>query len=51
MPFNMAADELIVHGAREHNLKDITVPLPRNRLIFFSGLFRPGPRSLLFPYT
>ena len=27
----MAADELVVHGAREHNLKDITVRLPRER--------------------
>jgi len=30
IPSRMAADELIVHGAREHNLKDITVRLPRN---------------------
>ena len=29
----MAADELIVHGAREHNLKDVTVRLPRNALV------------------
>ncbi|MDX6472110.1 MAG: excinuclease subunit, partial [Gaiellaceae bacterium] len=34
----MAADQLIVHGAREHNLKDITVRLPRNRLICITGL-------------
>src|SRR6185437_16174619 len=34
----MAADELVVHGAREHNLKDITVRLPRNALICITGL-------------
>ena len=35
---SMAADELVVHGAREHNLKDITVRLPRNALICITGL-------------
>src|ERR671933_179927 len=34
----MAADELVVHGAREHNLKDVTVRLPRNALICVTGL-------------
>ena len=38
----MAADELVVHGAREHNLKDITVRLPRNRLICITGLSGSG---------
>ncbi len=44
----MAADELVVHGAREHNLKDITVELPRNRLIVFTGLSGSGKSSLAF---
>ena len=44
----MAADELVVHGAREHNLKDITVRLPRNRLICITGLSGPGKSSLAF---
>src|SRR5687767_1276719 len=44
----MAADELIVHGAREHNLKDITVRLPRNRLICITGLSGSGKSSLAF---
>src|SRR5882724_10304682 len=44
----MAADELIVHGAREHNLKDITVRLPRNRLICVTGLSGSGKSSLAF---
>src|SRR6476660_5620788 len=48
MPFKMAADELIVHGAREHNLKDITVRLPRNRLICITGLSGSGKSSLAF---
>src|SRR6201998_2555310 len=44
----MAADELVVHGAREHNLKDITVRLPRNRLICITGLSRSGKWRLAF---
>src|SRR5436189_323510 len=42
----MAADALVVHGAREHNLKDITVRLPRNRLICITGLSGSGKSSL-----
>ena len=42
------ADELVVHGAREHNLKDITVRLPRNRLICVTGLSGSGKSSLAF---
>jgi excinuclease ABC subunit A len=44
----MASDELIVHGAREHNLKDITVRLPRNALICVTGLSGSGKSSLAF---
>ena len=44
----MAQDELVVHGAREHNLKDITVRLPRNRLICVTGLSGSGKSSLAF---
>jgi excinuclease ABC subunit A len=44
----MAQDELVVHGAREHNLKDITVRLPRNRLITITGLSGSGKSSLAF---
>src|SRR5438874_5510856 len=43
-----AADELVVHGAREHNLKDITVRLPRNALIGVTGLSGSGKSSLAF---
>jgi excinuclease ABC subunit A len=48
MTTSMAADELVVHGAREHNLKDITVRLPRNRLICITGLSGSGKSSLAF---
>jgi excinuclease ABC subunit A len=44
----MAQEELVVHGAREHNLKDIDVRLPRNRLICITGLSGSGKSSLAF---
>ncbi len=44
----MAAEELVVHGAREHNLKDIDVRLPRNALICVTGLSGSGKSSLAF---
>jgi excinuclease ABC subunit A len=44
----MAAEELVVHGAREHNLKDITVRLPRQRLVCVTGLSGSGKSSLAF---
>src|SRR4051795_9459152 len=44
----MAADELVVHGAREHNLKDVTVSLPRSSLICVTGLSGSGKSSLAF---
>jgi excinuclease ABC subunit A len=42
------ADQLVVHGAREHNLKNITVRLPRNRLVCVTGLSGSGKSSLAF---
>src|SRR6059036_2849185 len=44
----MAAEELVVHGAREHNLKDVTVRLPRNSLVVITGLSGSGKSSLAF---
>ena len=44
----MASDELIVHGAREHNLKNIDVRLPRNALVCITGLSGSGKSSLAF---
>ena len=43
-----AAEQLVVHGAREHNLKDVTVSLPRNALICVTGLSGSGKSSLAF---
>ncbi len=42
------ATELVVHGAREHNLKDVTVRLPRNALVCITGLSGSGKSSLAF---
>ena len=42
------ADQLIVRGAREHNLKDVSIELPRNSLIVFTGLSGSGKSSLAF---
>ncbi len=44
----MSREELVVHGAREHNLKDITVRLPRNSLVCITGLSGSGKSSLAF---
>jgi excinuclease ABC subunit A len=44
----MSAEELVVHGAREHNLKDITVRLPRNKVVCITGLSGSGKSSLAF---
>src|SRR5437773_86796 len=44
----MAAEELVVHGPREHNLKDVTVRLPRNALVCITGLSGSGKSSLAF---
>ena len=43
-----AHDSLVVRGAREHNLKDISVDLPRDSLIAFTGLSGSGKSSLAF---
>ncbi len=44
----MSADRLIVRGAREHNLKNVSLDLPRNSLIVFTGLSGSGKSSLAF---
>ena len=42
------ADRLIIRGAREHNLRDVNLDLPRNSLIVFTGLSGSGKSSLAF---
>src|SRR3989344_3124925 len=44
----MSSDEIIVKGARTHNLKNVTVRMPRNRMIVFTGLSGSGKSSLAF---
>jgi len=42
------ADRLIIRGAREHNLRDVSLDLPRDSLIVFTGLSGSGKSSLAF---
>ncbi|HEU4567271.1 MAG TPA: excinuclease ABC subunit UvrA [Marmoricola sp.] len=41
-------DQLVIRGAREHNLKDVSLDLPRDSLIVFTGLSGSGKSSLAF---
>ena len=42
------SDRLIVRGAREHNLKNVSIDLPRDKLIVFTGISGSGKSSLAF---
>ena len=44
----MSSESLVVRGAREHNLKNVTVEIPRNRLTVITGLSGSGKSSLAF---
>ena len=41
-------EKIVIHGAREHNLKNVDLELPRNKLIVVSGLSGSGKSSLAF---
>src|SRR6187401_2120935 len=47
-PEDTVADQLIIRGARKHNLKDVSLDLPRDSLIVFTGLSGSGKSSLAF---
>ena len=44
----MANDRIIIRGAKEHNLKNVSLELPRNKFIVFTGLSGSGKSSLAF---
>ena len=44
----MAQDKIVIRGAREHNLKNISVEIPRDRLVVITGLSGSGKSSLAF---
>ena len=44
----MASDSIVIRGAREHNLRDIDVTIPRDRLVVMTGLSGSGKSSLAF---
>lgn len=44
----MAEDKIRIYGAREHNLRDLTLELPRGKLIVFCGVSGSGKSSLAF---
>ena len=46
--FDANSEKIVVKGARTHNLKDITVEMPRNKMIVFTGLSGSGKSSLAF---
>ena len=44
----MATESIVIHGAREHNLKNVHLELPRDKLIVFTGISGSGKSSLAF---
>ena len=44
----MAASDVVIRGAREHNLRDVSLTLPRGRLICLTGVSGSGKSSLAF---
>ncbi len=46
--FHMAHDKIIIKGAREHNLKNVNLEIPRDKMVVFTGLSGSGKSSLAF---
>ena len=44
----MRPDQIVIQGAREHNLKNVTVTIPRDRLVVLTGVSGSGKSSLAF---
>src|SRR5579864_4008846 len=44
----MSASDIVIRGAREHNLRDVNLTLPRNQLIVMTGVSGSGKSSLAF---
>jgi excinuclease ABC subunit A len=44
----LATEKIVIHGAREHNLKNVHLELPRDKLIVFTGISGSGKSSLAF---
>ena len=44
----MAQDSIVIKGAREHNLKNINLEIPRDKLVVITGLSGSGKSSLAF---
>ena len=48
MAMNRNIDKIIIHGARQHNLKNINLKIPKNKLVVITGLSGSGKSSLAF---
>ena len=48
MPKSVKEDKLVIIGAKEHNLQNVSLTLPRNAFVVFTGLSGSGKSSLAF---